>query len=126
MRKIILIAAMVLTSASAQAGGSRSLSLAANESAPVQEVTATTPATTNTVKMSETTPVSEAPKYVDRPPAISTSAPAAASIPSPAPAPAAAAAKPVAKTAKASRPRHKDHWTAGRIIGELHRHGIYW
>jgi hypothetical protein len=126
MRKIILIAAMVLASASAQAGGSRSLSLAANESAPAQDVTATISGTINTVKVSETTPASESSKYVDRPSAISTPAPAAGSTPSPAPATAAAAAKPVPKTAKASKPRHNDHWTAGRIIGELHRHGIYW
>jgi hypothetical protein len=112
---------MVLASASAQAGGSRSLSLAANESAP-----ATISGTINTVKVSETTPVSDSSKYVDRPSAISTPAPAAGSTPSLAPAPAAAAAKPVPKTAKASKPRHNDHWTAGRIIGELHRHGIYW
>ena len=28
---------------------------------------------------------------------------------------------------KAEKPRRKQrYWTEGRIIGELHRHGIYW
>jgi hypothetical protein len=30
------------------------------------------------------------------------------------------------RTAKASRPKHKPHWSERRIIAELHRHGIYW
>lgn len=116
MRKIILVAAMVLVSASAQAGGSRSLSLAAaNEQVPAAPTTATT-------QVSEIAPVSDAPKYVDRPPAVSAIAPAAAATTTSAP----AATRPVAKTtAKAEKPRHK-RWTEGRIIAELHRHGIYW
>jgi hypothetical protein len=35
----------------------------------------------------------------------------------------------VTKTASAPRaekPRRKRYWNEGRIIGELHRHGIYW
>ena len=129
MRKIILIAAMVLASASAQAGGSRSLSLAAlNDATPAQQVATTTPVAASAVTMSEAAPVTEAPKYVDRPSAVSTAppAPATTSTPSVAPTPAADAAKPAPKTAKAGRVRHKDSWTASRIIGELHRHGIYW
>ena len=37
-------------------------------------------------------------------------------------------AKPAAEKAasRAEKPRHKRYWTEGRIIGELHRHGIYW
>jgi hypothetical protein len=34
-------------------------------------------------------------------------------------------AKPV-KTARAEKPRRKRYWNEARIIGELHRHGIYW
>ena len=34
-------------------------------------------------------------------------------------------AKPV-KTARVEKPRRKQYWTERRIIGELHRHGIYW
>ncbi len=61
MRKIILIAAVVLASASAQAAGPRSLSLAAaNDSSTTQQ---TTPATTTaTTQMSEAAPVTEAPE----------------------------------------------------------------
>ena len=118
MRKIILVAAMVLVSASAQAGGPRSLSLAAaNEQAPAAPATATT-------QVSEVAPVSDAPKYVDRPPAVSatTAAPVAATTTTSAP----AASQPAQKTtAKADKPGHK-RWTEGRIIAELHRHGVYW
>ena len=123
MRKIILIAAMVLVSASAQAGD-RSLSMAtANDanSAP-QATTVTTAATT---QVSEAAPVTDAPKYVDRPPAVSatTAAPVAATTTTSAP----AASQPAQKTtAKADKPRHKPTWTEGRIIAELHRHGVYW
>lgn len=125
MRKIILIAAMVLASASAQAAGPRSLSLAAaNDSSATQQ---TTPATaTATTQVSEAAPITEAPNYVDRPPAVSTTAPAAATTTTTTSAPA-TATQPVAKTAaKADKPKHKRYWTEGRIIGELHRHGIYW
>ena len=118
MRKIILVATMVLVSASAQAGGPRSLSLAAaNEQAPAAPATATT-------QVSEVAPVSDAPKYVDRPPAVSatTASPVAATTTTSAP----AASQPAAKTtAKADKPRHK-RWTEDRIIAELHRHGVYW
>jgi len=113
MRKIILVAAMVLASASAQAAGPRSLSLAtASEQAAAPQATATIAAAT---QVSEAAPVTDAPKYVDRPPAIS------------APAPAAIATQPAPKTtAKVNKPKHKRTWTEGRIISELHRHGIYW
>ena len=119
MRKIILIAAMVLVSASAQAGD-RSLSMAtANDanSAP-QATTATTAATT---QVSEAAPVTDAAKYVDRPPAVSATAPAAATASPP------TATQPAPKsTARADKPKHKRVWTEGRIISELHRHGVYW
>ena len=108
---------MVLVSASAQAGGPRSLSLAAaNEQAPAAPATATT-------QVSEVAPVSDAPKYVDRPPAVSTTAPAASTATTSAP----TAPQPAPKsTARADKPKHKRTWTEGRIISELHRHGVYW
>ena len=119
MRKIILVVAMVLVSASAQAGD-RSLSMAtANDanSAP-QATTVTTAATT---QVSEAAPVTDAPKYVDRLPAVSTTAPAAATASAP------TATQPGPKsTARADKPKHKRAWTEGRIISELHRHGVYW
>jgi hypothetical protein len=126
MRKIILVAAaMVLASASAQAGGPRGLSLAStNEQASAPQTTATTSAPT---QVSEAAPAAEAPKYLDRPPAISLTAPAATAPTTTTATSAPATAQPAAKsTAKADKPKHKRSWTEGRIISELHRHGIYW
>ncbi|MCG2631444.1 hypothetical protein L6654_32925 [Bradyrhizobium sp. WYCCWR 13023] len=122
MRKIILVAAMVLVSASAQAGGARSLSLAsANDQAPAPQGTVAPPA--NTTQVSEVAPVATAPTYVDRPTAVSTTAPAATTTTSTS---SPAAAQPAPKTTKVDKPRHHKTWTEGRIISELHRHGIYW
>jgi hypothetical protein len=127
MRKIILVAAMVLVSASAQARGPRSLSLSAvSEPASVQQ---TTPALAAApTQVSEAAPAAEAPKYLDRPPAVSLNAPAAVATPTTTTASApATTTQPAAKTtAKADKPKHKRSWTEGRIISELHRHGIYW
>ena len=125
MRKIILVAAKVLVSASAQAGGPRSLSLAAaNEQAPAAQAAVAPTATTTQV--SEVAPAAAAPAYVDRPPAVSTTAPAtttSATTPTSTP----AATQPAPKTnAKVDKPKHNRTWTEGRIISELHRHGIYW
>jgi hypothetical protein len=120
MRKIILVAAMVLASASAQAGP-RSLSLAAAEDqAPAPHVTTTASVAP---QLSESAPVTDAPTYVDRPPAVSVPAPAAAT---PTTTNSATATTTTKSTAQADKPRHKRYWTEGRIIGELHRHGIYW
>ncbi|MCK1553883.1 hypothetical protein IVB11_33790 [Bradyrhizobium sp. 177] len=127
MRKIILVTAMVLVSASAQAGGPRSLSLSAvSEPASVQQ---TTPALAAApTQVSEAAPAAEAPKYLDRPPAVSLNAPAAVATPTTttASAPATTTQPAAKKTAKADKPKHKRSWTEGRIISELHRHGIYW
>ena len=130
MRKIILVAAMVLASASAQAGDrSLSLSGAAGPTVAPQATPTAAPAT----QISDVAPAVEAPKYVDRPPAVS--APAPAPAPAAATAPAATSttstAAPVAttkpaKTARVEKPKRKHEWTERRIISELHRHGIYW
>jgi hypothetical protein len=110
MRKIILVAAMVLASASAQAAGSRSLTLASAEQA-WQATTAP--------QAAEPAGPTDAPAYVDRPSAVSTTP--AATTPTP------ATAAPTNKTtAKADKPKHRRDWTEDRIISELHRHGIYW
>jgi hypothetical protein len=103
MRKFILIAAMVLVSATAQAGVSRGLTMAANDEQP---------AATDQAKPAET------PKYVERPAAVTpaTQAPAEPSKP--------VADKDVA--AKAGTRKHKRSLTEARVIYELHRHGIYW
>ena len=100
MRKLILIAALVLASAAAQASGSRGLILASNDE----------PAAAETAK-------AETPKYVERPAAVSTTAEA----------PKPGAARPVAvQTPRGEKPKPRRYWTEARIIGELHRHGIYW
>jgi hypothetical protein len=123
MRKIILVAAMVLVSASAQAGGPRSLSLAtANEQAQ-QAAAAPTAAPT---QVSEVAPVAAVPVYVDRPPAVSTTAPATVTTTTTPTSPPAATQPAPKTTAKADKPKHKRAWTEGRIISELHRHGVYW
>ena len=141
MRKFILITAMVLASASAQAGD-RSLSMGGGEALPA--------AVSNSVNASgkvAEAPVApvvapppkppETPKYVERPVATAP-APVAASAPQAQPAvqqasvqPATTAAEPpVAAKRMAARKsgnrRHTRYWTESRIIGELHRHGIYW
>jgi hypothetical protein len=134
MRKIILVAAMVLASASAHAG-ERSLSLSGAAGPTVAPQATTTAAPTT--QISDVAPSIEAPKYVDRPPAVSAPAPAAVPAPAPAAATAPAAtpttptAAPVAttkpaKTARVEKPKRKREWTERRIISELHRHGIYW
>jgi len=109
MRKFILIAAMVLASATAQAGQSRSLTMAANDDQPA--------AATDQPKPVEAPKAAETPTYVERPAALDTTTTTQP--------PKTDVGKPVA-TAKADKLRHKHYWTEARVIGELHRHGIYW
>jgi len=107
MRKFVLIAAMVLVSATAEAGQSRSLITASAE-----PIAAETPKTDQAATPAATT---ETPKFVDRPAAVDATTPRQAD-----------SCKPTPRTAKADKPRHKKYWTEARIVGELHRHGIYW
>ncbi len=107
MRKFILMTAMVLVSATAQAGTVRGLALASNDE----------PAATEPSK------AVEAPKYVERPSGVDTT-----SQPPPAEQPKAEPCKP-AKSATASKTdkwKHRHESTEARVIYELHRHGIYW
>jgi hypothetical protein len=130
MRAFILITAMVLASATAQAG-ERSLSVSGSDTsaatAPAGSASAQvseTPKASETAAPAETTgdapAASETPKYVERPALVEPKGEPSDAQPS----------KPVAaKTASVPKPRrtaHKGYWTEGRIIGELHRHGIYW
>jgi hypothetical protein len=107
MRKFILITAMLLASATAQAGPMRSLTLASNDP-PAVEAPKATPAST------------EAPTYVARPAAIGTTTEAPKAEPT----------KPVAekasRTSSADKPKRKRESTEARVIRELNRHGIYW
>ena len=121
MRKYFLIAAMVLASATAQAGPMRSLTLASNDqpaaaepAKPVEQKPAEAP---NAVK---TPAASEAPAYVARPAAVGTATES----------PKAETTKPVAekasRTTSAEKPKRRPESTEARVIRELHRHGIYW
>ena len=105
MRKLILITAMVLISASAQAGATRGLTIAANDEQP---------AAAEAPNAAEE-PKTDAPKFVERP----------AAVVAPADAPKADRVEP-ASDEKAEKPRHKRESTEARVIYELHRHGIYW
>jgi len=110
MRKYILIAALVLVSATAQAGVTRGLTLASNDE----------PAVAEQPKAVEAPKAVETPKYVDRPAAVSTTTEQ----------PKVDQAKPVAdkntQTLKVEKPKRKRESTEARVIRELHRHGIYW
>jgi hypothetical protein len=122
MRKFILIAGFVLASAAAQAGDNRSLSL--NPLAPPAPARTSDPSQSAEAPQPTETPKAEspkeAPKYVERPALVDRKANSAdTDYQRPA----------VTKTAsapRAERPRRQRYWTEGRIINELHRHGIYW
>ena len=134
MRKFILIAGFVLASAAAQAG-ERSLSLSGSDvlATPARVTKAVDPSKTAEAPQAETTK-SDAPKYVERPAVVEpkVETPKAETVKATAPkveqvstTTSSEPAKPV-KTARAEKPRHKRYWTEGRIISELHRHGVYW
>ncbi len=106
MRRFVLIAAIVLASASAQAAGSRGLTLASNDEPAASTQPAPAPAAAS----------ADAPKYVERPSAVDTKAPEQPKVD------AKSDAKPIVK---AERKRHHVS-TEARVISELHRHGIYW
>jgi hypothetical protein len=106
MRRFILTAALVLASAAAQAGDTRSLITQANDEQAVESSAAKAEAS--------------APKYVARPAAVAAEAEQ----------PKAEAKKPVAENAAPARrvekPRRQREATEARVIRELNRHGIYW
>jgi hypothetical protein len=107
MRKFVLVAAMVLVSATAQAGGSRGLTVASGDE----------PAAADQSKAVE---APKAPNYVARPAAVDTTTEA----------PKADQAKSRlernSQSFRAERPRHRRPSIQARIIYALHRHGIYW
>ena len=133
MRTFILIAGLVLASATAQAG-ERSLSLGSVDAPTVSASSKATDATkTAEAPQAADAPKTDAPKYIERPAVVEPK-------PEPQKAEAAKPATPKAeqtsvepeksatrKTASRSeKPRRQRYWTESRIIGELHRHGIYW
>jgi hypothetical protein len=121
MRKLILVMALVLLSASAQAGVSRGPTLALND----EPVTAEQPKTVDTPKVVEAptateAPKAEAPKLVERPAVVDTSADQPKVDPSKVDPSKSAPVK------TAEKPKRKRESTEARVIYELHRHGIYW
>jgi hypothetical protein len=146
MRKFFLISAMVLASATAQAGQSRNLSpVAANDEQPVVTTTTAQPpraaeADTSripaepvaTAPAPPAPPLATSPSYEERPSAVApttTTAPPLANPPTTTTTTVTPPAKADAprRTAKAGRRgRGGGYWTEARIIGELHRYGIYW
>ena len=97
MRKFVLIAAMILASASAQAAGSRGLTLASNDEPAASAQPLPAPA------------AADAPKHVERPSDSKV----------------AAQPKLDARQAAKAKKLHRET-TEARVIYELHRHGIYW
>jgi hypothetical protein len=147
MRKIILIAAMALTSAAAQAGETRGLSVAAAPSvAPATIQTKQLQAQNDAPVAQAQTPVDparnvpEAPRYTARPTPVDYVTPTGASTAHPerryddrgyfdd------AGYHPFARRytdaepphARTGRPHHRAQWSVDRIIAELHSYGIYW
>jgi hypothetical protein len=126
MSKFILVTAMVLASATAQAGASRGLTVASNDEPAVVEQPKSSDVKSSEVKSSEVPksveapkPV-EAPKYVEKPAAVDTKAEP----------PKTDTVKPVAEKdaqlLKAEKPKRWHESAEARVIYELHRHGIYW
>jgi hypothetical protein len=125
MRKFILIAGFVLASATAQAGDARSLSLSGGDplATPVPaRNTDKAVDSSQTAQAPQTTevPKAEAPKYVERPAVVEPNNDLTG-LENTKPAVTKAASAP-----RTEKPRRKRYWTEGRIISELHRHGIYW
>jgi len=133
MRRLIVVAAMILASATAEAAQTRSLTRADVQVAATDQ--AKPPDASNPLEATKSSGAATAPdvakpadppKFVERPavePMRSQTAPTIATQPSTADATKLSTEKP----AKADKPRHQQsYWTESRIIGELHRHGIYW
>lgn len=117
MRKYMLIAALVLVSATAQAGGTRGLTLASNDEPTMVEQPK------EQLKPAEAPSANPASQYVARPAAVGTTTEAPGVD---AAKPAADSADKIAQPKRTDKPKHRQYWTESRIIGELHRHGIYW
>jgi hypothetical protein len=115
MHKFLLITAMVVVSATAQAQ-TRGLTLASND----EPVAAEAQKPAETPKAVDAPKAVEAPKFVERPAAVD------AKVEQPKAEPVAPAVEKTAETAKAEKPKHRHSSTEARVIYELHRHGIYW
>jgi hypothetical protein len=121
MRKMILIGTLVLLStAAARAGETRSLSLA------TAEQSSTRPVDNGQRAADATQPTAAAGTPVPAPiPAQSAAVSATGAPAATAPQPSSSSAARPSHRARASKPRSR-RWTEARIVSELHRHGIYW
>lgn len=111
MRRFILIAAIVLTSAAARADGPRSLSLTANSEA----------ATAEQAKPAEAPKAETAKVETSKDDASKAIKPANDAAPQPSKADQSRPA-----SGKAEKPKVRRDAVEARVIYELHRHGIYW
>ena len=133
MRKLILITGLVLASAAAQAGEPRSLTLSSDSpatTAPAKPAAsaramAEAPQRTNAPPATETPKAVETPKYIERPALVEPKA-EPPQVQRSTVAPAKPPAGKAASTHRTEKRRYKRYWIEGRIISELHRHGIYW
>jgi hypothetical protein len=140
MRKMILIAAATMLLAPvAQAGGSRSLSLSTDDTSASVASRATDGRRAADANPAATTPapVAAAPAMQAAIAAVAPAPVVAATTPAQAAPMAPATAAPDMRQTERVRPSHRtragrpsrpeyQRWTRNRIIGELHRHGIYW
>lgn len=143
MRKFILVTAMVLVSAGAQAGGSRSLSLAGSDSRAVQDSARTAepasavetqraPRAAEATGATDTSTSTERQKFTERPPGVdirrqqSHRQSQMQSRPSRMPAGAGRRAQMAQMKQMHMRRPGGLRIVASRLVASLHRHGIYW
>ena len=132
MRKLIVIAAIVLAATTAEARETRSLTradvqVAATDQAETVDKSSGATNTSEVATAPDVAKPADPPKFVARPAAVEPTPSQVAPTATTQPDTTDAAKLSTAKTVKADKPRHRQRdWTESRIIGELHRHGIYW
>jgi hypothetical protein len=141
MRKFILVAAMVLVSAGAQAGGSRRLSLAGSDSKAVQDSARTAepvsavetqraPQAAEAAGATDTSTPTVRQKFTERPPGVDIRRHQSQR-------PSQMQSRPSRMSAGAGQRRQSAHMSRmgthrpghirlSRIVAALHRHGFYW
>jgi hypothetical protein len=141
MRRFVLITAMVVASASAHAGPSRSLTIGASHqqvATTADQAKTADAATTPVASQTGAAPADQAkptdtPKYIHRPLAVDTTTvgdsprgDAAAKSARRTPGRQDYAAHAGYAARPGMMPYRRHHWNAGRVIAALHRYGIYW
>ena len=130
MRRFILIAAMLLISASARADGPRSLSLASNDGSVAAELATATEAPKVQSPQAGAPTIVEQPSDASQPPIANQAKPDQAK---PDQAKSDQAKSDHVRSGqirsasnRAGRPRLRRSPLETRVVDELHRHGIYW